>query len=298
MLLVARLACGRTDPHSQRPDIIFNQIYSHHGWAIRGKAVSASNPLSGDGSTIAANNVTCAMLLKAVQLVAADGVTTIRILDAPVGDWTWMPSCLLRMVASLPETHSLIYQGLDIVDKLVHQLNQRNGSFLAGGRAPHDSDLPYRIQILPFALADATNATTLAQHPAHVIVCHNLLIHTPNKFVLRAFDAWNAVPHGRYVVTDQYPRGSVSMDGKGDDPSDPAGLSSNHDLKSFGKYREINLHAPPFSLVPAVCTELDTGMCAQLRANSREQTSCRAEIELLALPVQRTSAAFAQIVDR
>lgn len=254
----------------------FSTFYAAGGWRgnQRSASVVASSPMSGQGSKLEANGVSCGVLSAAVRLVQLRRHTNeVRIIDTPCGDFTWMPHCLDRIAAEQPSVR-LRYRGVDVVPQLIRQLNAGEGAFLVGGKrtALVHAD---RIEIEPFMYAD------LARPPPQELVghydvalSHHVLMHTKLAGIDAHIAFWQAV--ARWVVIDSWPL---------DTP--------NRELpKRPPAYRTVDLHAPPFAAAPAACAEPDAGeICkAQRHRCQPHRDIWPGFIELHRLPLRRRAS--------
>jgi len=243
----------------------FTEIYRSHMWRIH-----SGQPLSGGGSTHSATNVTCAVLLHAVRAVAAQRPTCgcVRVLDAPCGDFTWMPSCLHRMAqmllasppAGTPPT-TIVYRGVDVVSTLVDQLNARSGNMLTLTRA--DFAMPAAVTLLPFLRLDVSNASAMRPlvGEVDVIVSKHMLIHTPNAHIERTLQTWNSLGASHLVRDNTWPHRFRNLD------------------IQMGGGRDVDLHSKPFFIGPPQCASFDSGLCAA-------EGKCNDSIELYRMPLR------------
>ena len=245
---------------------IFSRRYAHGGW---GDGVDL--PRSGAGSTAAATWTTCAMLEKAVSLVAAERPQQpVRIVDLPCGDFTWMPGCLREIDAKLRsrgQATCLHYQGVDAVGFLIRQLNARRGlgrSTMVVNGVVHR--FPPSVTIMPFQVVDITDAQLRSFVRADIVLSKHALIHTSNALVNAALNAWNGLG-ARFFVTDTWCPGYGNCS------------RGNVDI-SQGDYRELDLHQSPFNLLPPLHSVEDHALCAATR-------KCNSRIELYSFPLKR-----------
>ena len=98
----------------------FSKFYASGGWRGDQKArdgslapVASTRPMSGQGSKLDSNGVSCGVLSTAVRIVASrraakksggseEEANVVRIVDTPCGDFTWMPWCLDRIAQEQP----------------------------------------------------------------------------------------------------------------------------------------------------------------------------------------------------
>lgn len=244
---------------AESPQQAFSRRYTLGGWSIK-----PGQPRSGGGSTLVATNTTCAVLLQALLVVAKQrsGGGRVRILDAPCGDFTWMPTCL-RWVARKAPGLAMSYRGVDVVDSLVAQLNARGGEMLRV--RGDDFALPRQVHLLPFLRADVSNATEMRRFRGHVdvILSKHMLIHLPNVYVSLALEAWNAIDASLLVK----------------DNTLLANRRRNLDTNMVGG-RDADVHAGPFYVAPPLCAENDRGLCAA-------EGKCNDRIEILDMPLRR-----------
>jgi hypothetical protein len=240
----------------------FTKLYRRGGWRFR-----PGQPRSGGGSTLVATNTTCAILLHAVRLAAesAPPARPVRILDAPCGDFTWMPSCLRWMAERVP-TLRLEYRGIDVVEPLIEQLNRREGGLLSHLSASAFA-VPPSVTLLPFERADATNRTEMARYAQRVdvLLSKHMLIHTPNALIERALAAWDSLGAALLVRDDTQLERRRNTD---------TVVAGGHD---------VNLHIAPFHVAPPLCAQHDAGLCAA-------EGKCRDRIEVYRMPLQRMGA--------
>lgn len=217
---------------------VFGDIYAKGLW--RG-----SGPASGAGSSPFAARTTCLVLLEAIRRAAAERPegSPVRILDAPCGDFTWMPGCLARARATFPRV-PLRYTGADVVAELVRQLNAGHGHYLVNSRR---APTPAGVDVEPFLHLDAANVGAMAALRGRfdVLLSKHMLVHLPSEQVVRVLDGWSAVG-ARFVVTDDY-------------PSRPNW--SWLDPEMGFPYRMQNLREPPFSMRDPLCSQPDASFC-------------------------------------
>jgi len=240
----------------------FGEHYRKGGWtSTRTPTVSRS----GAGSTRVATTTTCAVLEKAVLKLrsAQRGWPSIRILDAPCGDWTWMPSCLNQIITAT--SVQITYQGIDAVATLVQQLNSQKGDYLHGNAIT--TKLNANITVLPFRQVDLTNHhEMMAFRDFDIIISKHMLIHTPNNMIMHVLHNWNATK-AAYLVTDNWPY-----------------TETNNNIE-FVQYREMDLHKAPFKLSPPQCRSVDEGMCHEQPKYAKPPHGCRGEINVYELPI-------------
>lgn len=242
---------------------VFDHIYAEGLWHNTKKATLTDKaPASGAGSTPLAARTTCLVLLDAIRRTKSErpAGAPVRILDAPCGDFTWMPGCLARAREAFPETR-LRYTGGDIVAELVRQLNAGEGRYLANGKR---AAVPPGVELAEFIHLDSADSEAMGRLADRfdIIVSKHMLIHLPSEVVLRVIDGWAAV-RPRYVVTDDYPaRPNWSY----------------LDLNFSYPYREPNLREPPFSLPDPVCSQPDASFCEFYRMR------CHSNINLFRRP--------------
>ena len=240
---------------------VFENIYASGYWRDHRAAGTADVPSSGAGSTVRASHSTCVTLLEAVRRTSeANSHRHVRILDAPCGDFTWMPSCLTRIAAEL---HVAIhYQGGDIVRELVQQLNEGRGRFLPNGvRTAIGSGVTLR----EFVHLDATDVEAMRRLRGRfdILISRHVTIHLQSNAVLRLIDGWNALDP-RYILTDDY----------------AVGRNINWiDANASAPHREINLREPPFSLPDPECSQPDASLCDST-------PKCLSNVNLFVPPLQ------------
>lgn len=264
------------DPSFGSARSIFGTIYKDGVWQFNDGRV----PRSGNGSTLSATNTTCAVLLHAVKLMRARqqqddiGKSTtrreqrrqqqlVRILDLPCGNFTWMPHCLRHIAARVPDI-TLVYRGVDVVDHLIEQLNDRHGELLGAASGRDHFAMPRGVALLPFLRADVSNATELRGLAGQVdiILSKHMLIHTPNRLIETTLDAWGTLG-SRLLVCDNTRTTRLRT----------------YDI-GLGGGRDVDLHAQPFNVVPPLCADFDAGLCASER-------KCRDTIQVHRLPLLR-----------
>ena len=240
----------------------FARVYNGAMWRFK-----PGQPRSGGGSTLQATNTTCAVLLTAVRLVA-QRQSTVRILDTPCGDGTWMPNCLTQIASSDVSSIQIEYQGVDVVPSLVAQLNARRGHLLT---SPGFAVPSMRVRVLPFACADIANWTEMRRFSSSfwqpdIILSKHFLMHIPNAHVLRALSVWDRLG-AKLLVKDNTPtsRGKV------------------RDTVMAGDHA-VDIHAGPFNIGAPLCQSWDAGLCAAER-------KCDDRIEIIPLPLRRIMAA-------
>ena len=253
----------------------FSSFYAAGGW--RGNQAAApteSDPMSGQGSKVSANSISCAVLGAAVRIVALrQRRNVVSIADAPCGDFTWMPHCLDRIASEQP-TLRLRYQGIDVVPDLIRQLNAGEGRFLVGGRrrALVHAD---RITLEPFVYADLLEPPPAALVGRHdIVLSHHVLMHTRLEGIEKHIAFWEAL-RARWLVVDSWPTSD----------------SVNRELpRRPPAYRTVDVHAPPLLFTPAACAEPDdSDICWHRGRQICEPGSdiWRAFIELHRLPLRR-----------
>ena len=166
---------------------VFDNIYARGLWRNGRKAGTESSPASGSGSTPLAARTTCLVLREAVRRVAK---ATVRILDVPCGDWTWMPACLTAIASSL--SVRLAYSGGDVVHELIRQLNAAQGSFLPNSAR---AAVGPGVDVRPFVVLDVANAAAMGalRGEFDIVVTRHVTIHLQSAVNLRIIDGWNAL---------------------------------------------------------------------------------------------------------
>ncbi|CAE7315968.1 unnamed protein product [Symbiodinium natans] len=206
----------------------FDKIYTRHSWG--GDGVHWSK--SGAGSNInQATEALCSVileaLLKASKEKEAAGMTEydLNFLDAPSGDFFWMPGCLSRIASRLPAGARLNYQGVDVSDVATR--------IAEGKRASAQASVP-KVTIEPFKTINLAETGILGRtFPAKhfdVINCRDALQHNAMELVHAILGNFNLA--GTWLVNDV----------------DTAG-SNGKDIRA-GQFRPIDITAPPFNNVP------------------------------------------------
>ena len=126
----------------------------------------------------------CRVLLDAVRMVSETPARRerrpVRILDAPCGDFTWMPGCLERIRAALGV--KLYYTGADIVPELVAQLNAGRGHLLVDGtRASVGEGIRAEWIVLDQSDTAAMLNLKRAAIPYDIIISKHMFIHLQSE---------------------------------------------------------------------------------------------------------------------
>jgi len=206
----------------------FDNIYTSRAWQNDGQS------LSGVGSNLANTEALCKVFLQTSMMVLRDKSRagqefSLRVLDAPSGDWYWMPDCLHRLNALLPTNAQVHYQGLDVSKdavELAEQVRQKKAVSFP------------QVQTSPFLIVDLAKPGGLeaAVEGASydIVLCHDALQHNPTKGVHDILKNFNAV--GKYLLVD------VDTGSKNDD-----------DIPA-GSVRFIDITRPPYD-VPLLCAD-------------------------------------------
>jgi len=208
----------------------FEHIYQTREWSANGA------PLSGEGSTVGATQVLCQVLLAAIGKAAAHKPqgSNIRVLDAPSGDFHWMPTCLRaidNMVANLHMT--LTYQGVDVANSALQMSEGKRGQAQAGLR---------HVTISPFQNVNLAQAGSLAHlGQFDVVLSHDCIQHNPNAGIQAILNNFNSVTGFLVIDLD---RGSYQG-------------SSNFQDIALGGFRPVDISQPPYSFA-AHCTDRNT----------------------------------------
>ncbi|CAE7364095.1 unnamed protein product [Symbiodinium natans] len=206
----------------------FDKIYTKHLWGGDGVTRSRSGPGSNIGrATETLCSVIFEALLKASKEKEAAGMTEyeLNFLDAPSGDFFWMPGCLSRIASRLPAGARLNYQGVDVSDVAT--------GIAEGKRASAQASVP-TVTIEPFKTLNLAEAGILGRtFPAKhfdVINCRDALQHNAMELVHAILGNFNLA--GTWLVNDV----------------DTAGANGK-DIRA-GQFRPIDITAPPFNNVP------------------------------------------------
>jgi len=206
----------------------FQRIYDTNYWQP-----TRDGSVSGAGSSIDSTKALCQIFQQTAMKILNDkqkkgAALSLNVLDAPSGDWFWMPSCLHALDAILPDGASVYYQGLDVAYKAV--------ALAEGARKKFKSK---SIKVDTFQIADLSNSEAL--HSAvnnvkfDIILCHDALQHNPTSQVEAILRNFNAL--GKYLVVD--------IDR----------VSNNFLDIEPGGYRQIDLTKPPYALKPLCADE-------------------------------------------
>lgn len=207
----------------------FDNIYGQATWG--GDGVSSSK--SGTGSSIGVGTrLLCATITEAVwkasQEKQAAGQTNyeLNVLDAPSGDFFWMPGCLKHISSKLPAGARLNYQGVDVSQIAVTTAESK--------RASTQASLPGSVTIEPFQRMNLASAGILQQtFPGKhfdVVNCHDALQHNPMINVHAILSNFNAVSTRLVVDVDI--------------------MGTNMQDIQVGGFRAIDITAAPFNNVP------------------------------------------------
>ena len=181
----------------------------------------AKHSQSGPGSDLNSTTGVRAVLPRLMTLL---GVRTV--IDVPCGDFSYMDKVLADPLAP-PE---LDYVGMDIVESLVHSLQQRYGTVI-GGRP--DSPSARSVTFMRFDLS------TQRLWPVDLLIVRDVLFHFSSS---RADDVLrnNINRSGaKYLLSTYYPLGSNARSA--------LSFRSGFGFRSFWK---INLEDAPFNLPP------------------------------------------------
>lgn len=212
------------------PKSVFDDIYDHHKWGRGGES------LSGAGSSVAATKQLCGVLKQAVSIsLSRKAVPKVSILDAPSGDFNWMPVCLRAISESLP-TASLSYQGVDVSASAINLAEPKRVAF---------QQSISRVQTAKFQALNLAEPGVLlkkfGQHAFDVIVSHDALQHNPKTNIQVILQNYNSV--GKTLVVDV----------------DRAGQNA-YDI-GVGKVRYIDIMQPPYSFSPICMNENQAQHC-------------------------------------
>lgn len=210
----------------------FDDIYQKRLWGGDGHGSS----LSGSGSNLESTRTLCGVLAAAVSRTVKEKQAqnvqplVVSILDAPSGDFFWMPNCLGAVSSQLPQGASLKYQGVDVSSV---------AKSMAEGRRPQVQGTLQKVAIEPFRVVNLADPGVLSREfPGagfDILLCHDALQHNPLANVRKIIDNFNAV-HGRFLVVD------VDRGG------------SNYQNITAGGMRSIDLTSSPFGFA-AECLE-------------------------------------------
>ena len=235
----------------------------------------------------------------------------VRILDAPCGDFTWMPGCLERIRAALGVR--LHYTGADIVPELVAQLNAGRGHMLVDGTRASvgegiraewivldQSDTAAMLNLKKTAMAydiiiskhmfihlqsEARRANRTARSVRHSAVYRPVVTPlggpAPWQVILQIVDNWNALG-AQYLVTDDY----AAQGPSGCRGGNWNWIDTNHPFP----YHEPNLREPPFALKDPVCSQPDAAFCES------SMLRCDSNINIFEFPLLHERADFARAV--
>ena len=195
-----------------------NESRSSFQMIYREKIWSAKQP-SGPGSTVEFAARACRTLDVVIELVKRKlNVERVRILDVPCGDMTWMAPCLERR----PDDTE--YTGYDIVSELIEAHRKRF--------VDHHHDWTFQARdIVADGLDEAFD----------IVFSRMMLQHLLFNDVLVFLDAISR-SGSRLLLTTSFPAFEI-----------------NFELPSVDGYRfrQLNLEAPPVSLLPPVCYTKD-----------------------------------------
>lgn len=211
---------------AQNPDqTAFDDVYNHNKWF-------GSNSLSGPGSSPAATHVLCHTLSVAVSKVAAGkpAGSRISVLDAPSGDFVWMPGCLSSIQSTLVAGLSLAYQGVDVSSVAVGLAEKRRANVQAALKT---------VSISPFQQVDLADAGSLAKFGhVDILMSHDCLQHNPTANVWKILHNFNT--SADLLVID------VDRD------------SHNQQDIPAGKLRFVDITLPPYGF-NVQCIDPNTG---------------------------------------
>lgn len=210
-------------PKAVAVESAFERIYRHRQWGGDG----SNSSFSGSGSSLGETRALCDLLATVVgwaalqrsQPVLPDGHENpkavpvfnepmrVSLLDAGMGDFFWMPTCLPRLAAALPAGGTLLYRGVDASQTAIDVARARLPAVHAQLRDSLSAGR--RVDLLPFKridlAADGQLARAGASDAIDVILSNDALMHLPNRLVLRALRGFNAVTSARYLVTNRVP---------------------------------------------------------------------------------------------
>ena len=216
------------------------------------------------------------MLQQAFQrITAADPPPEIvSLLDAPMGDWFWMPGCLEQVMKSLPPATLLRYHGVDVAPTAVRIAESRRDEVLE------------RLDGLTavFSMVDLSRPSTLARsvrgERIDVVLCHDLFNHLFNHEILAALRNVNQIHSAKFLVTNSYlPRLNQAATPSNQDALLTKLLSASPS-RSRHVSHPVDLTRPPFVLTPLE----GRGRMSILDTNLYEN------VRLFRLPLDLTSA--------
>jgi len=150
----------------------------------------------------------------------------LNLLDAPSGDFFWMPGCLKHISSKLPAGARLNYQGIDVSETAVTTAENKRTSMQAS--------LPGLVTIEPFQRMNLASPSLLQQtFPGKhfdVINCHDALQHNPMMNIHAILSNFNAVSTRLVVDVDM--------------------MGTNMQDIQAGGFRPIDITAAPFNNVP------------------------------------------------
>mmetsp|Transcript_112024 Transcript_112024/g.157056 ORF Transcript_112024/g.157056 Transcript_112024/m.157056 type:complete len:281 (-) Transcript_112024:68-910(-) len=206
----------------------FDHIYRDAVWGGDGVTSSKSGTGSswGVGTQLLCKTITEALMEVAAERGAAgQSDFELNLLDAPSGDFFWMPGCLEHISSKLPEGAKLNYQGVDVSTVAKDTAE--------GKRASVQASLP-KVKIEPFLAMDLSETNILERtfpgKKFDVINCHDALQHNPLSQVKEIVANFNKCAN-RLVV-------DVDMAG------------TNAQDISPGQFRAIDLTDAPFNNKP------------------------------------------------
>lgn len=188
---------------------------------------------SGGGSSIEATETLCQTLSQAILEACGDKERQLRtnksyvvsFLDAPSGDFFWMPHCLRSIESYLPARASLRYQGVDVSSIAIKEAESR--------RALAQSALK-KVSIEAFKQADLAKPGVLSklfpEMRFDIIMSHDALQHNPTANVHQILRNFNSSANRLVIDVDQ------------------AGMNSR-DIK-LGDCRPVDITASPFHNKP------------------------------------------------
>ena len=206
----------------------FEWVYKSRSWGGDGFNWS----LSGGGSSIEESQNLCTLLAELVQGHAnstSERPSTVRLLDAPMGDWFWMSECLPKMVHALPHGVTLDYQGVDVAATALAVAERRRALVIerAGGS----------LTLRPFVMVDLAEPSCFRSLPVHryeIVMCNDALMHLPVADIYSALANLNGAGlQGGTFVTNADTR---NTDAK-----------LNSDILR-AQFRPVNLRLAPFHL--------------------------------------------------
>jgi len=195
----------------------FEEIYKSGAWSG-----SEETTLSGTGSRVEVTQVACGVLGAAVHRILNEGKLNVSILDAPMGDFFWQPSCLTKLSASLPDGAHVSYKGVDIASTAVKRAEAERRSI----------NSIKSIKIESFAQLDLAAPHSILENfgTFDIILCNDALMHNSRDNLFKVLQNFNEA--AKYLVVNTY-----------------AENPQNADILT-GEYRRLDLTSAPYNFSP------------------------------------------------